>query len=98
MTKILVTGVVGKGTVEHLLNKGVPASQIIGLSRKKEATENLTAKGIEIRIGDYFDYDSLVHAFEGIDKVMLVSSVAFTDRFTNIIMQLPPLARLVLSM
>jgi NAD(P)H dehydrogenase (quinone) len=86
MTKILVTGVtgvVGKGTVEHLLNKGVPASQIIGLSRKKEATEHLTAKGIEIRIGDYFDYDSLVHAFEGVDKVMLISSVAFTDRFTQ---------------
>jgi NAD(P)H dehydrogenase (quinone) len=86
MTKILVTGVtgvVGKGTVEHLLNKGVPASQIIGLSRKKEATEDLSAKGIEIRIGDYFDYDSLVHAFEGIDKVMLISSVAFTDRSTQ---------------
>ncbi|TRW25632.1 NAD-dependent epimerase/dehydratase family protein [Flavobacterium zepuense] len=74
MTKILVTGVtgvVGKGTVEHLLKKGVPASQIIGLSRKKEAIEDLIAKGIEVRIGDYFDYESLVEAFEGIDKVML---------------------------
>ncbi|KGO93786.1 SDR family oxidoreductase [Flavobacterium subsaxonicum] len=86
MTKILVTGVtgvVGKGTVEHLLKKGVPANQIIGLSRKKEAIEDLVAKGIEVRIGDYFDYDSLVQAFEGVDKVLLVSSVAFTDRFTQ---------------
>jgi NAD(P)H dehydrogenase (quinone) len=86
MVKILVTGVtgvVGKGTVERLLKKGIPASQIIGLSRKKEGIEDLAAKGIEVRFGDYFDYDSLLRAFEGVDKVMLTSAVAFTDRFTQ---------------
>lgn len=86
MAKILVTGVtgmVGKATVRHLLKKGVPASQIIGLSRKKEEIEDLAAQGIEVRFGDYFDYNSLLLAFEGIDKVMLTSSVAFTDRFTQ---------------
>ncbi len=86
MAKILVTGItgqVGKLTVEHLLNKGVPVSKIIGLSRKKEATEDLAAKGVEVRFGDYFDYDSLLRAFEGGDKVMLTSTVAFTDRFTQ---------------
>ena len=86
MTKILVTGVtglIGKGTVEHLLKKGVPANQIIGLSRKKEGIEDLAAKGVEVRIGDYFDYDSLLRAFEGVDKVMLTSAVAFTDRSTQ---------------
>jgi uncharacterized protein YbjT (DUF2867 family) len=60
MTKILVTGatgIVGKSTVEHLLKKGVPASQIIGLSRKKENLEDLAAKGVEIREGDYIDYN-----------------------------------------
>lgn len=40
-------------------------------------------KGIEIRIGDYFDYDSLLQAFKGIDKVMLISAHAFTDRITQ---------------
>lgn len=86
MTKILVTGVsgvVGKSTLEHLFRKGVSASQIIGLSRKKEGLEDLIAKGIEIRIDDYLDYDSLVKAFEGVDKVMLTSAVAFTDRSTQ---------------
>ncbi|MGC4041962.1 MAG: NAD(P)H-binding protein [Flavobacterium sp.] len=86
MTKILITGatgVVGKATVEHLLRKGVPASQIIGLSRKKEEIKDLTAKGIEVRFGDYFDYDSLLNAFEGVDKIMLTSTHAFTDRFTQ---------------
>ena len=84
--KILVTGVtglIGKATVEHLLKKGIPANQIIGLSRKKEPIEDLAAKGVEVRFGDYFDYDSLPRAFEGIDKIMLTSTVAFTDRFTQ---------------
>jgi NAD(P)H dehydrogenase (quinone) len=86
MTKILVTGVtgvVGKSTVEHLLKKGVSAREIIGLSRKKEELTDLTDKGVEIRPGDYFDYDSLLRAFEGVEKVMLTSAVAFSDRFTQ---------------
>jgi NAD(P)H dehydrogenase (quinone) len=78
-----ITGVVGKGTVEHLLRKGVPAGQIIGLARKKEGTEDLAARGIEVRLGDYLDYDSLLRAFEGTEKVMLTSAIAFTDRFTQ---------------
>jgi NAD(P)H dehydrogenase (quinone) len=78
-----VTGLIGKATVEHLLKKEVPANQIIGLSRKKEQIEDLAAKGVEVRLGDYFDYDSLLRAFEGIDKVMLTSTVAFTDRSTQ---------------
>ncbi|WP_158826587.1 SDR family oxidoreductase [Mucilaginibacter lacusdianchii] len=83
---ILVTGVtgsIGKATVEHLLKKGISANQIIGFSRKKEQIEDLATKGVEVRFGDYSDYDSLVHAFEGIDKVMLTSAVAFTDRSTQ---------------
>ncbi|MCO6149649.1 SDR family oxidoreductase [Flavobacterium sp. NRK1] len=86
MTKILVTGAtgaIGKSTIEHLLKKGVPSNQIIGFSRKKESLKDLAAKGVEIREGDYSDYNSLLHAFEGVDKVMLTSAVAFTDRFTQ---------------
>lgn len=86
MEKILVTGVTGafgKSIIEHLLKKGVPASQIIGLSRKKEGIEDLFAKGIEFRFGDYIDYDSLLLAFQGVDKVMLTSAIAFTDRSTQ---------------
>lgn len=86
MSKILVTGVtgeIGKLTVGHLLKKGVPASNIVGLSRKEEGLDNLIYKGVEIRIGDYFDYGSLLHAFNGVDKLMLTSAVAFTDRFTQ---------------
>jgi NAD(P)H dehydrogenase (quinone) len=86
MKKILVTGAtgtVGKSTIQHLLKKNVPVNKIIGLSRKKENLEDLAAKGVEIREGDYLDYDSLLRAFEGVDKIMLTSAVAFTDRSTQ---------------
>ena len=86
MSKILITGVtgaIGRGTVEHLLKKGVPAGDIIGLSRKKEGLDDLATQGVEIHLGDYLDYDSLLRAFEGVDKVMLTSAVAFSDRFTQ---------------
>lgn len=85
MTKILVTGAsgnIGRMTLKHLL-KRVPASDIVGLARDPDKAADLAADGIEIRKGDYFDYDGLVRAFEGIDKVMLVSTHAFTDRNTQ---------------
>jgi NAD(P)H dehydrogenase (quinone) len=86
MSKILVTGVsgeMGKLTVYHLLKKGVQASDIIGLSRKREGLDDLVNNGVEIRIGDYLNCNSLLQAFEGVDKLMLTSAVAFTDRSTQ---------------
>lgn len=82
MTKILVTGAtgnIGRMTLKHLL-KRLPASDLAGLARDPAKAADLVAEGIEIRQGDYFDYDGLVRAFEGIEKVMLVSATAFTDR------------------
>ena len=82
MGKILVTGATGQlggKTVEQLL-KRVPASDVIGLARDPAKLADLAAKGVEIRAGDYFDYDGLLRAFEGVEKVMLISATAFTDR------------------
>jgi NAD(P)H dehydrogenase (quinone) len=85
MTKILVTGAtgnIGRMTLQHLL-KRLPASDLVGLARDPAKATHLTHEGVEIRQGDYFDYDGLVQAFEGIDKLMLVSATAFTDRNTQ---------------
>lgn len=85
MTRILVTGAtgnIGRMTLQHLL-KRVPTSDLVGLARHPAKAVDLTAKGIEIRPGDYFDREELVRAFEGIGKVMLVSATAFTDRNTQ---------------
>jgi NAD(P)H dehydrogenase (quinone) len=85
MGKIIVTGAtghLGKQTFAPLL-KRVPASDVIALVRDPANAEDLSALGVEIRQGDYFDYGSLVRAFEGVEKVMLISAQAFTDRNTQ---------------
>jgi NAD(P)H dehydrogenase (quinone) len=85
MNKILVTGAtghLGRETLEFLL-KQVPASQLVALARDPAKLADLAERGVDIRQGDYFDSESLSRAFEGIDKVLLVSAVAFTDRITQ---------------
>lgn len=74
---ILVTGATGQfgwKAIEHLLSKGVRSSEISALVRKAANADPLKSKGIEVKIGDYTDYDSLVKAFQGVEKLLLVSS------------------------
>jgi len=74
---ILVTGATGKfgaKAIKHLLNNGVNASDIAAMVRDAEKAQNLVDKGVGLRIGDYTDYDSLVNAFQNVDKLLLISS------------------------
>lgn len=77
MSNILITGATGhfgKATIEFLLKKGVAAGNISALARTAEKAQDLTAKGINVKIGDYTDYASLTEAFKGIEKLFLISS------------------------
>jgi NAD(P)H dehydrogenase (quinone) len=83
--KILVTGAsgnLGKATLNYLASQVAPTS-LIGLVRDKEKAKDLSEKGIELRVGDYDNYSSLLSAFTDVDKVLLVSAVAFVDRFAQ---------------
>jgi NAD(P)H dehydrogenase (quinone) len=83
--KILVTGAsgnLGKATLNYLASQITPTS-LIGLVRDKEKAKDLSEKGIELRVGDYDNYNSLLSAFTDVDKVLLVSAVAFVDRFAQ---------------
>ena len=80
--KILVTGAtghLGRDTIEYLLNK-VSANEIAALARNEEKSKVLREKGIDVRIGNYDDYDSLVKAFQNIDKLLLISSSEIGSR------------------
>ncbi len=82
MSKILITGAtgnLGRATLDALL-KRVPSIQLAALARDPSALAHRTAQGIDVRQGDYTDRASLVQAFRGIDRALLVSAVAFTDR------------------
>ncbi|WP_336070507.1 SDR family oxidoreductase [Mesoflavibacter sp. CH_XMU1404-2] len=73
---ILVTGATGEyGThaINSLLEKGVEPSNISALVRSEEKGKALKEKGLNIKIGDYNDYNSLVEAFKGVDKLLFVS-------------------------
>jgi NAD(P)H dehydrogenase (quinone) len=82
MEKLLVTGAtgnLGRLTLELLLER-LPAEQLAGLSRTPDRAADLAERGVDVRQGDYFDYPSLVQAFTGVDKLLLISAQAFTDR------------------
>ncbi|ADB38102.1 SDR family oxidoreductase [Spirosoma linguale] len=79
---ILVTGAtggLGHQTIDFLLTT-TPAAEIAALVRDLSKATDLVKRGVDVRQADYFDYPALVQAFRGIDKVLLVSAVAFTDR------------------
>ncbi|GAB3820951.1 SDR family oxidoreductase [Pontibacter rugosus] len=74
---ILVTGATGNygsKAIAFLLKKGITATNIAVLVRSEENYQDLVEQGVDIRIGDYSDVDSMVKAFKGVDKLLLVSS------------------------
>ena len=48
--------------------------------RDASKADDLSAKGVNLKIGDYNDYESLVSAFQGIDKLVLVSGTDLANR------------------
>lgn len=81
---ILVTGATGPlggGVVNHLLNKS--AGPLAVLIRNADRAEEFTSRGVEVRLGDYNDYPSLVHAFAGVDKLYFVSGNDIPNRLTQ---------------
>lgn len=82
MDKILITGAtgnLGKSVIKQLLKK-VSAENIAVLIRNADKMEDFKNEGIEVRIGDYTNYPSLVTAFKGIDKLFFISGSEFDGR------------------
>src|ERR1700750_433847 len=73
---ILVTGAtghLGTAVVSHLL-KNTAASNIAALARDENKAKDLKGKGIEVRIGNYDNIQSLDKAMQGVEKLLLISS------------------------
>ena len=74
--KIMVTGATG-GYGQHalqMLKKLAPQDvELYGLVRNAERAQCLMQQGIHPRIGDYGDLQSLITAFQGIDRLLFVS-------------------------
>lgn len=79
--KILVTGATGKlgSKVVNSLLKSMPASELAVSVRNPEKAEGLRGRGVEVRQGN-FDYpETLEKAFEGIDRLLIISADGDTE-------------------
>lgn len=74
-----VTGHLGNAAAEAFLQqKG--ASKLTVLSRSHEKAKSWAERGVGVKIGDYNDYNSLVNAFKGVEKLLFVSSNDLENR------------------
>lgn len=74
--KLLVTGATGKlgrKVVENLLQT-VPASQLAVSVRNLDKAEDLRARGVDVRHGDFDVPETLDKAFAGIDRLLIISA------------------------
>ena len=69
------TGQLGRSIVAQLVQR-VPAHQVGVSVRDMGKAAQLEALGVRVRQGDFNDPDSLRHAFEGANQVLIVSSNA----------------------
>lgn len=83
---IVVTGAsghLGRLTIAHLLETGVPADEITATARAVERLEDLAEQGVAVRAADYTDPASLRAAFRGADGLLLVSGHPGSDRLAE---------------
>jgi NAD(P)H dehydrogenase (quinone) len=77
------TGHLGRLVVESLLERGLPADQIVATGRRTEKLADLADRGVVVRRADYTDSGSLKEAFQGADQVLLVSSSEVGQRYAQ---------------
>ncbi len=73
--KIMVTGATGGygSYAVDFVREFAPNAELSGLVRNEAKAKTLDAKGVIARIGDYTNPDSLVKAFDGIERLLFVS-------------------------
>jgi NAD(P)H dehydrogenase (quinone) len=79
---IVITGAsgqLGRLVINELLAT-IPANQIIAAVRDPKKVEDLAEKGVQIRVADYNQANTLTSAFAGAKKVLLISSSEIGQR------------------
>lgn len=78
MTRLLVTGAagqLGRAVLHHLVQTSkVAPGDIVAASRDPQKLADFAAEGIETRAADFDDEASLIKAFTGIDRVLIIST------------------------
>ncbi|GAA3452661.1 NmrA family NAD(P)-binding protein [Dactylosporangium matsuzakiense] len=77
------SGQLGRLTVEALLARGVPASDIVATSRDVTRIKDFADRGVVVRRADFAEPDSLPAAFAGADRLLLISTTTPSERVAN---------------
>lgn len=79
--KLLVTGATGKlgSKIIQVLLKTVPSEQLAVSVREPEKAQDLKAKGVDVRQGNFDQPESLNTAFAGIDRLLIISADGDTE-------------------
>ncbi|WP_218643742.1 NAD(P)H-binding protein [Paenarthrobacter ureafaciens] len=75
------TGRLGRLVVAELLNQGLPAGNIAAAVRSPQTAASLAELGVEIRNADYTEPQTLGPAFAGADRLLLIPSAEYGQRF-----------------
>lgn len=67
------TGQLGRLVIQELL-RSVPAAQVVAAVRNPAKAADLAALGVQVRQADYTQPATLAAAFQGVDKLLLISS------------------------
>lgn len=76
MTTYAVTGAtghLGRLAVLALLDRGVPAHDVVAVVRDAAKAEPLAERGVQVRVADYSAAETLTTALVGVDRLLFVS-------------------------
>lgn len=82
MDKIFImgaTGHLGGLVIDHLLDRGVRADNLVAVVRDTNKATKLEQRGLKIRRGDYDQPDFSPEVFKGADKLLFISSPSFDN-------------------
>jgi NAD(P)H dehydrogenase (quinone) len=78
------TGELGRLAIGELLKRVPPGRIVAGVrSPDHEVAKQFVAQGVEVRVADYAQPETLVAAFQGIDRLLLISSSADDGRLAQ---------------
>ncbi len=69
------SGKLGRLVLDHLMNLA-PAEDIVAITRTPETLAAYAERGVDVRHGDYEDEESLIAAFQGVERLLLAPSKA----------------------
>jgi NAD(P)H dehydrogenase (quinone) len=67
------TGHLGRLVIADLLERGVPAGEIVAVARDPQQAADLAARGGQVRLADYDRPETLPPALAGVDRLLFIS-------------------------